>query len=171
MGDGEINIYSNGQYMDYYRSGESFLKASERCFGERNGEKFTILKSSENGAEYLQLPVPTVVNASFACELFFKALILKAGLNIPKGRNGHNLLQLYKVLPNDIQEKISNFCFHHSTKTQFENFLSNHAEDFVNIRYFIENNGFSNMSPMLIYALAFNLGQITKSILSSGEMS
>lgn len=165
MGNGEMNIYSNCKYMDYYRNGESFLEASERCFGEKNGETFIICSSSENGTELKQLSVPTVVNAAFACEMFLKALISNAGLNIPKDRNGHNLLQLYKVLPNDIQEKVSSFCFCNSSKTDFENFLNNHAKDFVNIRYFIENNGFSNISPMYMYSLAFNLNQITKYIL------
>lgn len=165
MGNGEMNIYSNSQHMDYYRNGESFLKASERCFGEKNGEEFTIFSGSENGTEVKQLSVPTVVNAAFACEMFLKALISNAGLDIPKGRDGHNLLKLYKVLSNDIQEKISSFCFRDSSKTEFENFLNNHAENFVNIRYFIEKKEFSNMSPMCIYQLTFNLSQITKYIL------
>lgn len=168
MANGEMNIYSNANYLDYYKQGENFFKAAERCFGEKNGNTFTTIKGTDRGIEMIQLSAPTVVNAAFACELFFKSLLIKSAISIPKGRNGHNLLELYNLLPNDIQDDISTVCFVGGTKNDFETFLNSHAEDFVSIRYFIENKGFSNMSPMNMYALAFNLMKITKAIISSG---
>lgn len=169
MANGEINFYSFVNYKDYYEHGETFFEAAERCFGEKNGDTFTIIKGTNQGIEMLQLSAPTVVNAAFACELFFKSLLMKLGIGFPKGRNGHNLFELYKLLPNDIQNNIIKNCFCGGVKSDFENFLNNHAEDFVSIRYFVENEGFSNMSPMMMYAFAFNLMQITKVIISGGD--
>ena len=169
MSKGEINIYSNANYIDYYNHGKKFFKAAERCFGEKNGNSFTTIKGTEKGIEILQLAAPTVVNAAFACELFFKSLLLKNRTDIPKRRKGHNLLELYKLLPNDIQHDIIKVCFNGDSKSKFEAYLNNHAEDFVNIRYFIENKGFSNMSPMFMYTFSFNLMQITKTIIFRGD--
>ena len=141
------------------------MLASERCLGEKNGDTFTIMKPSGNGSVMVQLSAPTVVNASFACELFFKALLLRYNITFPKGRNGHNLFTLYTSLPDEIKDKIIKFCFNSVSKEIFEKFLDNHADDFVEIRYFIENKGYTNMSPLMMYTLAFNLSQITKALL------
>ena len=162
MSKGEMNIYSNGTYTDFFSQGEKFLLASERCLGEKNGDTITIMKPSGNGSIMVQLSAPAVVNASFACELFFKALLLKNNKTFPRGKDGHNLLKLYKLLPDKIREKIVNICFKDISKENFEEILNNHADDFVEIRYFIENKGYTNMSPLMMYTLAFNLHQITK---------
>ncbi len=168
MSRGEMNIHSNSDQLDYYRMGVSFFKAADRCYGEKNGNTYLIIKKTEQGSEITQLAVPTVVNAAFACEMFFKALLFNTNIKFPKGRDGHNLLKLYKGLPLSIQDQISGYCFHGSTKDSFEVFLGNHANDFADIRYFIENKGFTNMSPAHMHGFALNLMQITNIIISSG---
>ena len=100
--------------------------------------------------------------------MFFKALLFNTNIKFPKGRDGHNLLKLYKGLPLSIQDQISGYCFHGSTKDSFEVFLGNHANDFADIRYFIENKGFTNMSPAHMHGFALNSMQITNIIISSG---
>ena len=167
MSNGEMNIQSNSNQLDYYRIGVSFFKASDRCYGEKIENTYYIIKNADQGSVFTQLPAPTVVNAAFACEMFFKSLLINSNIIIPKGRDGHNLFKLYKRLPLSIQDQISDFCYHGSKKDSFEVFLEDHANDFADIRYFIENKGFTNMSPMKMHALAFNLMQITKAILSS----
>jgi len=49
------------------------------------------------------LLIPIVTNLAFACELFLKTLLQKSGS--PKG--GHNLLDLFNSLPEEIQNEIT----------------------------------------------------------------
>lgn len=163
MNNGEINIYSNCNEQDYYKQGNSFLEAAERCLGKKDGNEFVFMGESE----FFQLPAPTVVNAAFACEMFLKSLIIRYKLNIPKDRNGHNLFYLYNLLPDDVKFKITNSC----NMPNLESFFKIHVQDFVDMRYFIENKGFSNMSPISMYTIAFNLRAATKYLFITDSIS
>lgn len=158
----EMNIFSNESEKDYYYNGVSFLKASERCLGDKDENSgYRIFENRD----LVQLPAPAVVNAAFAAEMFFKALLRHFNCKIPKGANGHNLECLYKELPKNIQDFIGNNCMGKNNITGFEKFLNDHARDFIDIRYYIEEQGFASMSPLSMYALSFNLMNETKYIL------
>ncbi len=84
--------------------------------------------------------VSVVVNCSFACELFLKAML-------PKDTKGHKLDELFALLDNDIQDNIRNntidkmkvvtptYCH-----TDFQKDLEHNNNKFAEWRYFHEGN-------------------------------
>lgn len=159
----EVYLYSNQSEFDYYSQGVSFQLAADRCFGERGVDgQYIIAKDGK----FVQLTAPTVVNGAFACEMFFKAILKHFNLDIPKGKDGHNLRKLFSLIPTQERKIISNFCFGENSEKNFEKLLDIHAEDFVHVRYFIQKTGFREMSPMVMQTLSFNLMNITKYILN-----
>lgn len=154
----EMNIFSNANEFDYYNQGKSFLEAAQRCIGEQNENgEFFILKNSR----LLQLPAPAVVNAAFACEMFFKALLIHFDVSIPKSKHGHDLENLFLCIPEKERKVINDFFCGNGKKSTLSDLLHNHASDFVRVRYFIENKGFYSMSPIFMYTFAFNLRATT----------
>ena len=74
----EFNFKVTPNAEALFNNGEEFQKAAARCLGV-----------NEDGATegvFITLPAPAVVNAAFACEMYFKALILKSGKNYPTAR-------------------------------------------------------------------------------------
>lgn len=159
----EYHIYAHSTPKSFYENGCQFLEAAWRCFGGKEG------KIIQNG-KIIILPVPTVVNASFACEMFFKALLLFENKSYEKGRDGHNLKKLFQLLDIDIQQKISNYCMPKDSKDPFDSFikiLDIHSTDFAKKRYYIENSGWTDMSPITMITIAQNLSIVTNNLLSN----
>lgn len=153
-----VNIRAYNSPRDFYKNGVSFMESSLRCYGkEENGEYKIIDKG-----KVCQLTAPVVVNAAFACEMFLKALLMNAGILYNKK---HNLVKLFDLLPEDIRREISRFCGNSEDETVFRMTLSKHANDFVDIRYFVENNDWGHMSPTYMVALAHNMSLITRCLL------
>lgn len=161
----EIYIKSSNAAKDYFYQGEHFLEAAWRCFGQKNDTGFAIVKEDK----FQQLSVPCVVNAAFSCEMFFKSLLHQ--MKIQYGRkNGHNLHSLYKLLPSKVQNIIAKFCGNQKDNAVFENWIENHAEDFVDIRYLIERDGWTAISPMSMLTIAENLSTITAYLLDNENL-
>jgi|GEM_PF-1549529 hypothetical protein len=85
--------------MDFERSilmqADDFYEVYQRCLEGKNprGEGSTTV--------YSIVAVPAIVNAAFACELYFKCLT-------GKERQSHNLLGFYNALPKEIRSEIDN---------------------------------------------------------------
>lgn len=155
----EFNIKVNKNAWDFYKNGRSFLEAAWRCYGKEgeNGDYIII----EDGQLY-QLAAPTVVNAAFACEMFFKAMLVFNNIKYPKK---HNLKVLYDELPKNCKKLIYQFCGDRNDENVILRFLSEHDNDFADIRYFIEHIGWQGMNPMLMITFAYNMSEITRYLL------
>lgn len=160
----EVHLTSSASAQDYYKQGKQFQEAAWRCFGQRNNDNnYTLI----SGKEIQQLFSPCVVNATFACEMFLKSLLVKMGIPYPQGKSGHDLYRLFCKLPADKQEVIGKFCSKDLSK--FQALLQQHRNDFVDTRYYIENTGWSEMSPMVMITLGENLSSIVNYLLCADE--
>ena len=153
----EFHINTSPSPESYYNNGRQFCEAAWRSFGGRDG------KVAENGI-ILCLPVPTVVNAAFSCEMHFKALLLLERKAFPKGKEGHNLKSLFSRLEVETQERIGAFCLPKSLPSPLEAFiaiLESHKQDFADTRYYMEHSGWQEMSPITMLTISENLTTIT----------
>jgi hypothetical protein len=158
----EIHIKSSGKSADFLRQGKTFLEAAWRCFGKKTDTGFQIV---ENG-KFQQLSAPCVVNAAFACEMFLKSLLFALCIHFNPQAEGHNLYLLYKKLPRNIQEIIAKICWNRKM-IEFENLLKEHAKDFVDVRYFIEKDSWTEMSPITVITIADNLSRVVEYLLNN----
>lgn len=102
-----------------------FLEAYNRCCSHKK----------QGGVPYSFLAIPSVVNLSFALELYTKFLLHKEGqdLNSKKFRN-HKIHTLFKELHNDTIKIISKHTLPY-WPFSFEDFLYQHSEIFDKWRY------------------------------------
>ena len=158
----EFNFKVTPNAEALFNNGGEFQKAAARCLGVN---EYGTIEIAE------ELPAPAVVNAAFACEMYLKALIFKSGKRYPTNRDGHNLKKLYDLLSKPIQRELYQFCVSKEdcAETIFINFLGSHSQDFVDTRYYVTKEGWQGMSPIVVYTYAFNLGNITKYLLSNWE--
>ena len=158
----EFNFKVTPNAEALFNNGREFQKAAARCLGV-----------NEYGTNEIaeELPAPAVVNAAFACEMYLKALILKSGKKYPTNRDGHILKKLYDMLLEPIQKHIYQFCVNKEDCAEiiFTSFLESHSRDFMDARYYVTKEGWQGMSPIAVYTYAFNLGNITKYLLSNWE--
>ena len=163
----EFNFKVTPNAEALFNNGREFQKAAARCLGVNEDGAIEIAKDGL----FISLPAPAVVNAAFACEMYLKALILKSGKRYPTNRDGHNLKKLYDLLSKPIQRELYYFCVskEDGAETIFINFLGSHSQDFVDTRYYVTKEGWQGMSPIAVYTYAFNLGNITKYLLSNWE--
>ncbi len=147
---------------DYYENGKSFLNAAFRCCGQKENGEFVII----NHGKMVLLPAPTVVNAAFACEMFLKAMLVNDG--IIKFKN-HSLLKLYDLLSEDTHKKICSYFDDESGEPFLRKQIAKHPDDFVDIRYYVENEEWGQMDPTAVVTLAYNLSEITKFVLGLND--
>ena len=88
----------------------------------------------------VSLFVPVVVNCSFACELFLKAML-------PKKQNTHKLDKLFMLLSSDIQTRIKTNTINKMEESKptynesdFQSDLVSNNNKFTEWRYFHEGN-------------------------------
>lgn len=160
----EVHLTSSASAQDFYKQGRQFQEAAWRCFGQRNNDNSYTLIS---GKEIQQLFSPCVVNATFACEMFLKSLLVKLEIPYDRNKDGHDLYRLFCKLPADKQEVIAKFCS--KDLNRFQTLLQQHHNDFVDIRYYIENIGWSEMSPITMVTLCENLSAIVNYLLQTNE--
>lgn len=158
----EIHIKSQAKGNDYYRHGKEFLAAAWRCFSNEDGSILT-------NQGFCQLSAPCVVNAAFSCEMFLKALLEKLKIPYDKHKEGHNIYMLYKKLPLETQNIIARHCGNKQDLSVFESILEKHKQDFVDIRYFIEHKGWTEMSPIEMITIAQNLSSTTEYLFTIWE--
>ena len=163
----EFNFKVTPNAEALFNNGGEFQKAAARCLGVNEDGAIEIAKDGL----FISLSAPAVVNAAFACEMYLKALIFKSGKRYPTNRDGHNLKKLYDLLSKPIQRELYQFCVSKEdcAETIFINFLGSHSQDFVDTRYYVTKEGWQGMSPIAVYTYAFNLGNITKYLLSNWE--
>ena len=164
----EYHVKTSPTPESYFKNGHDFCEAAWRSFGGREGR---IIK---NGAVHC-LPVPTVVNAAFACEMCLKSLLLLEGKSLPKKPGeGHNLKKLFEILSEEKQTTVSTFCMPKNTQNAVNSFLSIldcHKSDFPDIRYFMEHDGWHEMSPLTMLTIAENLTTITRVLINEKNNS
>lgn len=164
----EYHIKTSPTPESYFKNGHDFCEAAWRSFGGREG------KIIKNGAVHC-LPVPTVVNAAFACEMHFKSLLLLEGKPFPKkSSEGHNLKTLFETLSEEKQTNISTFCLPKDTPNAVNSFISIldcHKRDFTDIRYFMEHDGWHEMSPLTMLSIAENLTTLTRVLINAKNES
>ncbi len=150
-----------------YKNGTEFQAAASRCLGMTENGIIEIVKDGS----FTMLAAPAVVNATFSCEMYLKALLLKSGQDYPTDRDGHNLKKLYAILPKGIRRELYRYCVQKNddAETVFEVFLERHSLDFVNTRYYVTREGWQGMSPIEVYTYAYNLGNITRHLLLNWE--
>lgn len=159
----EFNKRVNASPKDFYNNGMAFMEAAWRCFGNKQGNTYHLI----DGGKIYTLPGPTVVNAAFACEMFFKALLKHYNIKYDKV---HDLYRLYKLLPQNSQNSISAFCGDKEDISVFDRILAEQANDFEEIRYYVEKAGWTGMKPLLMITLAYNLSQITNILMQDNYM-
>ena len=98
------------------------MKAAERCDEQR------ILSNSDN-IEWL--PIPYLVNASFACELYLKSILDAKKVACNKT---HDLNDLFSLLPKEIQDDVENRC----ANVDFHENLMQVSKMFIEWRYLHE---------------------------------
>lgn len=147
-----------GQYdpLQMLQTGDLFLLASERCLEQR--------KIDEHSFEMLL--VPAIVNRALACEIFLKALLIHQGI-MPSGRGNdlHNLLELWKQLPDDIKTKILQASHYNANgQSAFEKNLEPIALAFFEWRYIYELKT-ASLNLQFLDILATALKQISNDII------
>ena len=155
----EFHVQTSPTPINYHHNSRDFCEAAWRCFGGREG------KIIDNG-RINWLPVPTVVNAAFSCEMSLKAVLLFEGKTFPKE---HNLERLFVNIEQKTKEIISSFCMPKNTADPYQSFLhflQIHKNDFPNARYYIEKSGWQEMSLVGMLTIAENLSTITGAIIS-----
>lgn len=101
---------------------DSFYYAAERCNEQEH-----------IGEHFKWLPVPAIVNYTFSCEVYMKALLMKPG---EKEIKGHNLLDLFDLLPSKIQMNIQQLV--DCSQFPFREMLKNTSDLFEECRYVYE---------------------------------
>ena len=164
---GELNIKVSANEYSLLKNGNEFLEASKRCAAEDEKGTIHILGTGEPTL----LPAVTVVNASFACEMYLKALLLHYVGEYPKdGKRGHNLKDLFCCLPENVKDRIDDIIGRMADGSSiFEKFSESHAKDFVDATYYVSNEGWQELSPVRVQTFAFNLGQIANYLLEKNS--
>ncbi len=140
----------------FYDQALRFMRCTERCMGTENHDgSIQII-----GGKYSTLSIPTMVNAAFSCEVFFKAIL---NLFCVDYKKGHGLKYLYDLLPSEEYKEYLKIS--PSSGKTFEEELEGHSQDFVNWRYYMETPGEYQMSPMFTFLLMNNLQSLSKALI------
>ena len=110
---------------------DDFAEAYKRCREGKNprrDESGRLCSSCVN--------IPAIVNAAFACELYFKSMLE------PPPKNEHNLFILYQKLPENKKQIIRDYVndrFKGHPRYTFDYCMERAGDAFVNWRYVFEN--------------------------------
>lgn len=129
---------SEGNYKVCVNEAQSFLSVAEQIL--KNGYEHLL-----DGSMY-----PFVVNLSFSCELFMKAIMIFRSVSNEFER-GHELLKLFQLLPASDQSDIERIYSAKGGKTLHE-LLATNNNTFQEWRYALEGPVEINLSAMRIFA-------------------
>lgn len=155
--------------MRIFRDAECFYKCAVKVLGENN--KNGSIKIMEN-SQLLTLVAPFCVNIAFACELYFKMLLLYKGVDIPRT---HKLDKLYYKLPKEQQKQLYTL-FNETeenieiTKTNFMESLKNSSDLFMKYRYGFENGNLPRVQMMFVLNLAEYLHRMCFNIKAKNDL-
>lgn len=152
-----IVLPPGGRAVDYISYGRSFIEAAYRC-----ASNVRCLQCDEP----ILMSAPICVNASFACELILKGLILLDGKNIPKK---HLLFDLYYRLSDKYKFYLYGLYLQKGdsedeVKLNFENRLKVYSDEFHHARYAAERAERTSYDVTNLLSLANNM-------LSSAEVA
>lgn len=129
-----------------------FAENTILCFGDT-------VSFTARGNKIICKHFPFLVNKAFACEVYLKFLLIEYNINISdlKGKEGHNLLKLYKKLPRELQENFLNSMYNKGilSEDQLVKELQNISQTFVEWRYIYEKNEHSTNYGFLNYFCNF----------------
>lgn len=113
-----------------------------------------LLQDTKDGVFFLKYSFsPCVVNFTFACELYFKYLLTVNNISY---ENKHFLDYLYKLLDDDIKNKIKIEYQKYNCNLKFEECINQHNNNFIEFRYMYEYKE--------IGAEPFSLKNLTKAL-------
>lgn len=164
MSEFHIEVSANAKSL--LKNGDEFLEAAKRCAAQDEDGVIHIFGYGDT-----LLPAATVVNASFACEMYLKALLLHYNGIYPTGKNGHDLHELFLLLPDDVRYMIETFFSgeKETDRSIFEEVSERHSKDFVDARYYVTKDGWQELSPIRVFTFAFNTGQIANYLLKKNS--
>lgn len=82
--------------------------------------------------------LPAIVNISFACELYLKALLSVVAGTF--GKRGHKLAELFSCLPEDCKERLrKNFSKEVKGRISLDETMKIHSDSFLEWRYAYES--------------------------------
>ena len=105
-----------------------------------DGAGFCLQAADMGNPGVLSHRIPAIVNAAFACEVFLKTLLRLFDIPLEKE---HKLKQLYKRLPQDIQERIkagATARYGRWTDIWGQDYLDNISNAFIKWRYHYEHD-------------------------------
>ncbi len=147
------------RYIEYLKENDQYVEFSNTQLMFKQARAFAKIardirsKSLTKPPFSQEAPAPFVVNATFACEMYLKAL--QSITN--EAENTHNLSQLFKHLPNKLKDKINKLTKEKSTgflidgKILFKDHIKTISNAFVEWRYIYEKETASiNISVILL---------------------
>lgn len=103
---------------------DDFFDAYKRCIEGKNE------RIDEYGRKvYSTANIPAIVNAAFACELYFKSML-------PENVTGHNLKELFSKLSTSIQMKFKNSIKPQLTTLNWNKDFDGYLEDIADVFQF-----------------------------------
>ena len=131
----EVNMATSiGDFETCRLAANQFVNVANFCYKDKNP-----------GEYMLDTFYPYAVNASLACELYIKAIMIYRSTN-NEFETGHDLRELYDKLPtHDAQALSQEFSKLYSFST-LEQFLDENGQVFVRWRYAFENTVAINIS-------------------------
>ena len=93
-----------------------------------------------------------VVNVSFACELYIKAIMMKNSQNIDEFERGHELEKLFNLLDDNCKEKVKDRFEKEYGNGIFNQFLSDNNNAFIDWRYALEHSVRTNINHFFSFA-------------------
>ena len=120
----------------------------------------------EDRPEYL---IPFIVNASFACELYLKAILTHENISYPaRSRDGHDLEKLFSALPTESKSSIAS-SFQFESDDEFREKLHQIRYAFEEWRYWFEGKD-TQASCLFIGSLCESLDSYASSLIQQGSV-
>lgn len=130
---------ATGDFRVCIESANQFYSVAEWCFNRDAVDFMT-------NAMY-----PFVVNISFACELYIKAIMIKNS-SLSEFERGHNLLDLYQALEAKDQAALEHeFTARYSAK-KLKDLLDENKTVFIDWRYALEKTVSADISGLKAFA-------------------
>ena len=78
--------------------------------------------------------IPSVVNATFAIELYLKAILTYKQISYKKGSKGHNIKYLFEIIPKKVKKTIT-LKYESEKKKSSQLFLYNSLQEYLDHEY------------------------------------
>lgn len=117
---------------------DDYDKYADACY--RQATHFSYLCINNMPMVFTEHCMAWFTNAAFACELFFKYHLFCLRVDYKKYKKEHNLYNLFKLLPDYLQEDIIKCHPDNMTKELFELQLYELGKAFIEFRYSYEKD-------------------------------